>query len=68
MKLTGKILWISQRDGNGVIVTEDKKEWYFDSSVAKNFKMISRIENNIVTFEHNEKITDCRCAKNVELV
>ena len=61
--MSGKILWVSKRDGNGIIVTDDRKEWYFDTSVCPNFKSLKSCD--IVTFEHNDKIKDCRCAKNV---
>lgn len=59
---TGKILWISKRDGNGIILL-DKKEVYFDSSVCLNFAILK--PNDIVIFEYNDKIKDCICAKNV---
>ena len=41
-KVQGQVLWKSERDGNGIIVDGDastgskgKKEFYFDSSTAK---------------------------------
>lgn len=61
--MSGKILWTSQRDGNGIIITEYKKEWYFDYSVCLGFSLLK--SGDIVTFDHNTKIKDCRCAKNV---
>lgn len=70
MKLTGKIMWYSDRDKNGIIQTEDGKEWYFDISVVKDRAMPKFPEHKqrTVSFEHNVKITDCRCACNVTLV
>lgn len=64
MQLTGRILWYCERDGNGIILTPDNKEWYFDSSVLK----FTYTRNaTLVTFDHNTKISDCRCACNVQL-
>lgn len=60
---TGKILWKSERDGNGIIITSDKKEFYFDTSVCLGFKSLK--SNDLVSFEQNDKIKDCLCAKNV---
>jgi len=34
-ELLGKVLWWSERDGNGVICDSDGNEFYFDSSVVK---------------------------------
>ena len=66
---TGKILWYSERDKNGIIKTSEGVEYYFDISVVKDRKLdFKRGEDNLVTFQLNEKIKDCRCAKNVELV
>lgn len=66
----GKILWYSERDKNGIIKTEDGKEWYFDISVVKNRRMpkFPDYKQAVVTFEHNLNIKDCRCAKSVVLV
>ena len=38
----GTVLWIAQRDGNGIITDKDGNEHYFDSSVTKNFEKINR--------------------------
>lgn len=65
MKLTGKILWYSERDGNGIIRDDNGLEFYFDSSVWKDENVPEkRLE---VSFVLNEAIKDCRCAKNVKL-
>lgn len=67
MEFTGFILWWSDRDKNGIIKTSDNKEWYFDSSVIKFEPWETTLKRAQVIFEHNEKITDCRCAYNVRL-
>ena len=66
MKLTGKIMWISYRDENAVIVTDDGTEYYTDDSVFNDFMLANPKDK--VTFILNEKITECKCARNVELV
>lgn len=67
MGLFGRVLWWSERDGNGIIVDPHGNEFYFDSSVLKksNSSKISR--NKLVFFELNKSIKDCLCAKNVSL-
>lgn len=67
--MIGKILWYSERDKNGIIVS-DNKEYYFDISVVKDRSMpaFPDYKQADVSFELNEKITDCRCAKNVTLI
>jgi cold shock CspA family protein len=67
--LGGKILWYSEREKHGIIVTNDGTEFYFDISVVNGRKMpdFPEYKNAVVTFEMNEKIKDCRCAKNVTL-
>lgn len=67
--MKGQILWWSDRDKNGVIKTETGAEYYFDRSVLKGFQIIG-FKYNVpvfVTFDVNEKIIDCKCAKNVQL-
>lgn len=64
MKYTGKVLWWSERDGNGIIKTESGDEYYTDISVTKE----SLERNQWVTFEHNESIRDCSCAHKIERI
>jgi hypothetical protein len=43
--------------------------WYFDTSVIVDPDSISDDEKGLrVSFIHNERITDCRCAKDVRLI
>ena len=62
MRMIGKVLWISERDGNGVIITELGNEYYFDTSVCKDFKDIKR--NDIVSFNMGN-LSNCLVAKQV---
>lgn len=62
----GKILWYSDRDKNGIVVDENKNEFYFDISTIKdrndqNFKRHAEV---IFTLD---RISSCLCAKNVTL-
>jgi hypothetical protein len=45
---TGTVLWTSDRDENGIINDKDGNEYYFDSSVAKEFNKLKR--KDIVKF------------------
>jgi hypothetical protein len=63
-QLIGTVLWFSDRDGNGIILDENKKEYYFDTSVWKN-KTLKPLRTQLVKFDLNESIKDCKCAKNV---
>lgn len=68
-RVEGKILWFRDRDGNGIILDDDGNEWYFDVSVIVDPDSISEDEKGLrVSFIHNDKITDCRCAKDVRLI
>lgn len=68
---TGKVLWWSKRDGNGIVVMEDNEhvgsghEIYVDASVLKNCEEL--IPKQRVSFNINTDITDCLCGKNVKL-
>lgn len=62
MKYTGVVIWFDKKDGNGIIRTEDKREWYTDTSVSP---VLER--GQTVSFEENKKIKDCRCAMNVKV-
>lgn len=63
-KLIGKVLWFDQRDGQGVIKTEDGTSYYTDISA-----LITHIKSgDLVKFEINKLITDIRCAHQVELI
>ena len=62
MRMIGKVLWISQRDGNGIIIDDNGNEYYFDTSVCKEFKDFKR--NDIVSFNSDE-LSGCLVAKYV---
>ena len=62
MRMIGKVLWISQRDGNGIIIVDNGNEYYFDTSVCKDFKDIKR--NDTVIFNSDE-LSGCLVAKQV---
>ena len=63
MKKIGRILWWSKKDNNGIIIDSKDNEYYFDISVLTN-----EVSNGQrVVFEKNTNITDCLCAKNVEI-
>jgi len=63
-RLVAKVLWISKRDGNGILITVEGHEIYFDNSVTGHF--FSRIKaNDYLEFEFNQKITECLCATNI---
>ncbi len=66
MKLTGRVLWWSDRDQNGVIVDPSGNEFYFDRSVLRHTKS-KIIRNSIVLFEFNSNVKDCLCATRVEV-
>lgn len=65
MGITGKVLWYSDRDQNGIIVDNCGNEYYFDCSVH-NLKVVKSGEP--VIFDHNTSIKDCLCARNVRLL
>ena len=62
MRMIGKVLWISERDGNGIIIADNGNEYYFDTSVCKDFKDIKR--NDTVSFSMGN-ISNCLVAKQV---
>ncbi len=57
----GKVLWYSERDGNGIIVDAKKNEYYFDKSVLKETTIKS---DTPVSFE-GYLLSNVLCAKNV---
>lgn len=65
---TGKIMWISQRDRNGIILADVDGytiEFYFDTSVFPEFKNAKNKDQ--VTF--SPKVVDkINCAREVKLV
>jgi len=61
---TGKILWYSSRDQNGIILDDKGNEHYFDISVWK-CPVSDPSSNRAVRFEVNTNISDCLCAHNV---
>jgi len=63
----GKIMWISQRDGNGVLLADVDGytlEFYFDSSVFKDFKGSKRGDKVSFTPKVLDRIN---CARDLEL-
>ena len=60
--MIGKILWWSDRDQNGIIVS-DGKEYYFDRSVIRDSFPLER--GQFVLFDRNSQITECLCATNI---
>lgn len=65
--LKGKILWMRKRDGFGIIKSDDNKEYYFDISTCKQIFNDLQNDDNVL-FELNDRIKDCRCAKNLTKV
>lgn len=63
--MKGTILWYCERDKNGIILGEDNKEYYFDSSVWKT-KTIEPARKYLVVFDISDKINDCLCAREVK--
>ena len=53
----GKVLWISQRDGNGIILDEHKNEIYFDSSTFKDFDKIKRNDKVEFTLKCTQQLS-----------
>lgn len=67
MELVGKVLWWSEKDQNGIIVDPNGNEFYFDRSVLKlKSKQIPQ-RHMLVTFEYNQNIHDCLCARNIKI-
>jgi hypothetical protein len=64
--LQGYIMWYSEKEGRGIILDENGRETYFDSSVIKS-KLPDDKKKLRVIFEPNLSIKDVRCAKNVRL-
>lgn len=66
--MIGTILWISKRDGNGILLSEQNGktyEVYFDTSTFKDFHNAS--PKQVVSF--TPVITGgCNCARDCELV
>ena len=58
-----KVMWWSERDGNGILVDNAGNEYYFDKSVYMHGDSPKRGE--LMHFEINSKIADCLCAKDV---
>lgn len=67
MELMGRVLWWSERDENGIIVDPQGNEFYFDRSVLKLRPRQSIKRKSVVTFNWNNSIQDCLCAKNVKV-
>ena len=67
-KLSGRVLWWSERDENGIIVDHFGNEFYFDISVLKTRDNQVVKSDDEVTYKHNSAIRDCLCATNVEIV
>lgn len=61
--LKGKVLWFDLRDGNGIIVSEGLRYYTDISAIDRRGSLKS---GQLVTFQINEDIHDCLCAKNVK--
>lgn len=55
-----RVLWFSERDGNGIIKTLEGDEFYIDISVIPNRKNLK--PRQLVKFKVNTKIKDTKCA------
>ena len=66
-KLSGRVLWWSERDENGIILDPSENEFYFDRSVLKLKKGQSIKRDSLVVFNENKSIRDCLCARDVEI-
>ena len=67
-KLTGTILWISKRDGNGILLAKyDNKEYeiYFDKSVFLDFEIAKPKDNVYFSYV---KTGGCNCGRDLELI
>ena len=61
--ITGNIMWFSEKDGNGIILGDDNREYYFDTSVWK-CPVSNPFSDRLVRFE-TRVLTGCNCAYNV---
>ena len=67
MELIGRVLWWSEKNENGIIVDPTGNEFYFDRSVLK-LKPRQKIKRkSTVTFQYNDRVSDCLCAHNVKV-
>lgn len=52
-KMKGVVMWASERDENGIILDENKNEYYFDrSTISKKHKFPDFSHNDAVSFKH----------------
>ncbi len=63
--LTGSVMWTDRRDGNGIIKGDDEKEYYFDSSMQKDFKNINRKDK--VEFSPNKNSEGVLLARKISV-
>ena len=61
----GKVLWYSQRTGNGIIVDDKNNEHYFDKSVCKDHDKIGRGDS--VSFDAG-RLSGVLVARNVKII
>lgn len=61
---TGRVLWWSLRDRNGIIVDADGNEWYFDISVLCRSER-TPIRGQSVSFSRNIIIPEILAASSV---
>ncbi|HLD91754.1 MAG TPA: hypothetical protein VI911_12205 [Patescibacteria group bacterium] len=66
MKKKGKVLWYSQKDKNGIIIDPKGNEYYFDISVVLD-RVPFLMSGVQVSFNQNKSITNCLCARNVNV-
>jgi len=64
LDLFGKVLWVSEKDGNGIIVDPIGNEFYFDISVVDGRHLPGRGDN--VSFIQSSSIA--RCARDVKTI
>jgi cold shock CspA family protein len=62
----GRVLWFDERDGYGIVVDIHGNENYVDVSVTPNRASLKR--DQLVSFEINPKIADCRCGHRIQLI
>lgn len=64
-KITGYVLWYSERDGNGIVRAANGVEWYVDNSAFKDRAWVPKRKDPVQGIV-NESINTCRCLKDLE--
>ncbi|RYZ81075.1 MAG: hypothetical protein EOP04_24700 [Proteobacteria bacterium] len=68
MKRTGRILWWSKRDENGIIVDGQGNEFYFDRSVFASFDRSAPLAGLAVKYSICTLTKDCLCARDIQIL